>query len=62
MTEYLQQMQALTEDRDTERAHGLADVLLIKALLSLRTNASPEVAEQITQLTDAYAKVWKWYA
>ena len=61
MTEYLKQMQALTEDRDHERAHSLADVLLVKALLSLRTNASAEEAEQITQLTDAYAQVGKWY-
>ncbi|WP_407543792.1 hypothetical protein Q0M94_28330 (plasmid) [Deinococcus radiomollis] len=62
MDEYLTQMLALTQDRDYERAHGEADDLLVKALLSLRANATPEQAEQITKLTDAYAQVGKWYA
>ena len=62
MEEYLTQMQALTENRDYEDAHGQADDLLVKALLSLRTTASPEQAEQITRLTDAYEQVGKWYA
>lgn len=61
MSDYLRRMQALIDNHDYEDAHSQADALLTEALLSLRTQASPELAEQITQLTEAYEAVGKWY-
>jgi len=62
MNDYLERIQALIQLGDKEAAHSAADRLLCDALLSLRTQATPELAEQITLLVDSFNTLEKWVA